>query len=137
MNYDIREDILRKIETLPHICPHCEADYSNPRRKRKSPFRGFRTGFGKVSQLLSKELFNSLPQGDDTKKLVAFSDSREDAAKLAKDIEEEHYSALLKEVIIHNLTDDLQFDNDVLIALETDNLTEQNRYRVRPIMANR
>ncbi|HBT86177.1 MAG TPA: hypothetical protein DEB12_09790 [Porphyromonadaceae bacterium] len=127
VNYDIREDILRKIETLPHICPHCEADYSNPRRKRKSPFRGFRTGFGKVSQLLSKELFNSLPQGDDTKKLVAFSDSREDAAKLAKDIEEEHYSALLKEVIIHNLTDDLQFDNDVLIALETDNLTEQNR----------
>lgn len=127
VNYNVREDILRKIETLPHICPHCKADYSNPRRKRKSPFRGFRTGFGKVSQLLSKELFNSLPQGDDTKKLVAFSDSREDAAKLAKNIEEEHYSALLKEVIIHNLTEDLQFDNDVIIALETNNLTEQDR----------
>jgi hypothetical protein len=59
-------------------------DYSNPNRKRQSPFRGFRTGFGKATQILSKELFDSLPEGERTKKLVAFSDSREDAAKLAK-----------------------------------------------------
>jgi hypothetical protein len=72
VNYEnIRDEVLRNLETLPNICPHCEADYSHPSKKRHSPFRGFRTGFGKVSQLLSKELFNSLPQGDDTKKLVA------------------------------------------------------------------
>jgi len=129
VNYNIREDAIRKLEALPHICPHCEADYSNPNRKRKSPFRGFRTGFGKVSQILSKELFSSLPQGDDTRKLVAFSDSREDAAKLSKNIEEEHYNALLKEVIIHNLTNDLQFDNDVITALETNNQIEKDRLK--------
>lgn len=126
VDYNVREDVLKKLDALPHICPHCESDYSNPNKKRKSPFRGFRTGFGKVSQLLSKELFNSLPQGDETKKLVAFSDSREDAAKLAKNIEEEHYNTLLKEVIIHNLTNDLQFDNDVIAALENNNQAEQD-----------
>ncbi|MBK6699248.1 MAG: hypothetical protein IPG55_04975 [Saprospiraceae bacterium] len=131
VNYNnIKEEVLRNLETLPNICPHCEADYSHPSKKRHSPFRGFRTGFGKVSQLLSKELFNSLPKGDATKKLVAFSDSREDAAKLAKNIEEEHYSALLKEVIIHNLTNDLQLINDILIALGNGN---EQQYENEPI----
>src|SRR5690606_6641155 len=100
---------------------HCEADYSHPMKKKQSPFRGFRTGFGKVTQILSKELFDALPKDEKNRKLVAFSDSREDAAKLAKNIEEEHYNSLLKEVVIHNITNDLQYDNDVLIALKTDN----------------
>lgn len=130
VNYDVKEDSIKNLDALPHICPHCEADYSNPQKKRHSPFRGFRTGFGKVSQLLSKELFNQLPKGEKSKKLVAFSDSREDAAKLAKNIEEEHYLTLLKEVIIHNLTDDLQLVNDILAAL--DNNREQ-QYEDKPI----
>ena len=103
---------------LPPVCPHCDSDYSHPDKSRKSPFRGFRTGFGKISQILSKELFEELPKGKDNKKLVAFSDSREDAAVLAKNIEEEHYQALLKDVIIHNMTNELQFENDVITALE-------------------
>lgn len=44
------------IGALPSICPCCSADYSK-RKTRKSPIRWFRTGFSKVSQLLSKELF--------------------------------------------------------------------------------
>lgn len=130
VNYDIQEDTLRNLDALPNICPHCEADYSNPKKKRHSPFRGFRTGFGKVSQLLSKELFNLLPQGERPKKLVAFSDSREDAAKLSKNIEEEHYLTLLKEVIIYNLTNDLQIVNDILIALDNNN---EQQYEKEPI----
>ena len=41
---------------LPASCPNCAADYSY-RIFRKSPVRSFRTGFSRVSQLLSKELF--------------------------------------------------------------------------------
>src|SRR5262249_34196478 len=41
---------------LPAECPRCGADYSR-RKIRKSPIRGFRTGFSKLTQLLSKELF--------------------------------------------------------------------------------
>jgi len=114
---------------LPHICPHCEADYSHPMKKKQSPFRAFRTGFGKVNQILSKELFEALPEGDKTKKLVAFSDSREDAAKLAKNIEEEHYNSLLKEVVIHNITDILQHENEIISALESNNQDLINKFQ--------
>ncbi|MDD4411796.1 MAG: DEAD/DEAH box helicase [Bacilli bacterium] len=110
--------IAKRVDALPPVCPHCESDYSHPLKARKSPFRGFRTGFGKISQILSKELFEELPEGENSKKLVAFTDSREDAAVLSKNIEEEHYQALLKEIIIHNVTNELQFENDVLLALE-------------------
>ncbi len=51
------------------------------------PIRGFRTGFSKVSQLLSKELFYQLPDTEDSRKLVVFSDSREDAASISNGIE--------------------------------------------------
>jgi len=69
--------------------PRCGSDYSR-RKYRKSPVRGFRTGFSKLSQLLAKELFYSLPEGD-ARKLVVFSDSREDAAAIANGMERTHY----------------------------------------------
>lgn len=112
------EQLAMRISSLPCTCPHCKADYSHPQKSKKSPFRGFRTGFGKVSQILSKELFEELPQEEDFKKLVAFSDSREDAAKLAKNIAEEHYNALVREVLIDNVKNDLQRDTEILQILE-------------------
>lgn len=120
---------VKSIGALPCTCPQCKSDYSKfaPNKKKFSPFRGFRTGFGKVSQILSKELFADLPQGENTKKLVAFSDSREDAAKLAKNIEEEHYNALVREVLIHNITNELQFDNEVISAVENNVMPEITR----------
>lgn len=82
--------------TLPSVCPSCAADYS--KRLRHSPIRAFRTGFSKVSQLLAKELFYQLPEGDD-RKLVVFSDSREDAATISNGIERLHYRDLLREAM--------------------------------------
>lgn len=120
---------VKSVGALPCTCPQCKSDYSKfaPNKKKFSPFRGFRTGFGKVSQILSKELFADLPQGENTKKLVAFSDSREDAAKLAKNIEEEHYNALVREVLIHNITNELQIDNDIINSIELNDLDEIQR----------
>lgn len=86
---------------LPACCPHCAADYSR-RLYRTSPIRGFRTGFSRVSQLLSKELFYSLPEGE-TRKLVVFSDSREDAASISNGIERTHYLDLVREAMYDEL----------------------------------
>ena len=90
-----------KIGALPSMCPLCAADYTR-RMVRKSPIRGFRTGFSKVSQLLSKEMFYFLPEG--SKKLVIFSDSRQDAAELANGIERSHYLDLIREVMYNELS---------------------------------
>lgn len=132
-NQDIKQidetDKVRSVGALPCTCPHCKSDYSKyaPKKKKFSPYRGFRTGFGKMSQILSKELFAELPAGDSTRKLVAFSDSREDAAKLAKNIEEEHYMSLVREVLIHNITNELQFDSEVINAIENNIVAERTR----------
>ncbi len=101
-----------KMGALPSICPCCASDYSR-REFRKSPIRGFRTGFSKVSQLLSKEVFYQLPK--DERKLVVFSDSREDAASIANGIERSHYLDLVRESLYDELS---------LIALGQTNLLE-------------
>lgn len=93
---------------VPYCCAKCGTDYSwrfrikNSQRRegRLSPIRSFRTGFGKTSQLLATELTAALKvQGGDGK-LVAFSDSREDAAKLALDVEVQHQTDLRREILI-------------------------------------
>ena len=90
-----------KFSALPSVCPLCAADYSR-RKIRKSPIRGFRTGFSKVSQLLSKEMFYFLPKN--SRKLVIFSDSRQDAAELANGIERSHYFDLVREAMYDELS---------------------------------
>ncbi len=90
-------------KALPSVCPCCAADYSHPKKKKQSPIRGFRTGFSKVSQLLSKEIFYQLPESTDSRKLVVFSDSREDAASISNGIERSHYDDLVREAIFDEL----------------------------------
>lgn len=84
---------------LPCTCPACASSYVKG-RSRTSPLRGFRSGFGKTAQILSKELFYQLPDQADRRKLVLFSDSREDAAKLANNIEREHFTDMVREALI-------------------------------------
>jgi Lhr-like helicase len=88
---------------LPSICPCCSADYSHPKKKNKSPIGWFRTGFSKVSQLLSKELFYQLPEDEESRKLVVFSDSRENAASISNGIERSHYDDLVREALFDEL----------------------------------
>jgi DEAD/DEAH box helicase domain-containing protein len=101
---------------LPALCPACGSDYSR-RRYRKSPARGFRTGFSKLSQLLAKELFYSLPEGD-ARKLVVFSDSREDAAAIANGMERTHYLDLVREAMYDELSTAVMGEGSLLDDLE-------------------
>ena len=88
---------------LPATCPSCGENYSR-RLYRKSPLRGFRTGFSKLTQLLSKELFYLIADdAHDERKLVLFSDSREEAASLANGVERSHYLDLLREALYDEL----------------------------------
>ena len=92
-----------QFSALPSTCPSCGENYGR-RKNRKSPLRGFRTGFSKLTQLLSKELFY-LVSGEpgDKRKLVLFSDSREEAASLANGVERSHYLDLLREALYDEL----------------------------------
>ncbi|NKN12302.1 DEAD/DEAH box helicase [Rhizobium laguerreae] len=97
---------------VPYCCAKCGTDYSgryrqaNSKRRegRLSPIRSFRTGFGKTSQLLATELVAALKSQGGDGKLVAFSDSREDAATLVLDVEVQHQRDLRREILISAAT---------------------------------
>jgi len=103
---------------LPLVCPACGENYAY--RKKNSPIRTFRTGFTKVSQIMSKELFLQLldnQSSSDPIKLVIFSDSREDAASLANDIERYHYSELVRDIVYNYLYKDCTSEAKILDSL--------------------
>ena len=108
---------------LPSICACCAADHT--RRRRRSPVRGFRTGFSKVSQVLTKELFYRLPESTG-RKIVVFSDSREDAAQISNGVERNHYFDLLREAVVDELR---------LLTIGEAQLLEDIRNSTRPFRA--
>ncbi|EAO5845201.1 DEAD/DEAH box helicase [Salmonella enterica subsp. enterica] len=86
----------------PFCCPNCGIDYSSrPATNRaRTPIRAFRTGVTKSSQLVATELFELLHAiGADAKSIV-FSDSRQDAASMALEIERLHLRDLRREILV-------------------------------------
>jgi len=102
---------------LPSVCAHCGQDYSDPHKKIKSPINNFRTGFSKVSQLLTKELFLQFPQ--QAQKMVVFSDSREEAASISAGIEKSHYADVFREMLVHELHSSIGQENTVVESLDS------------------
>lgn len=89
---------------VPYECPACGSDYYwRDAPLRLSPIRNFRAGFAKTTQLLATELFDLLRLRQREPKLVAFSDSRQDAARAALDIERRHHEDLRREVVVESL----------------------------------
>lgn len=103
VNTEIRRGKRKALKAFPAVCPCCGEDCTK-RMRKKSPLRTFRTGFTKVSQVFAKELFYQLPsKAENDRKLVVFSDSREDAARIANDIERYHYSDMVRDALYSEL----------------------------------
>lgn len=91
-------------KAYPSHCPRCDADWSG--RDIGSPIRTMRTGFQKIAQVLADSLLRQLaPPGAKGRKLVVFSDSRQDAAKLSAGIRFAHYRDALRQAIAESLRD--------------------------------
>jgi hypothetical protein len=89
--------------SMPTKCSRCDADYSR-RRTFKTPLRSHRTGFQKACQVLASATLREMSSTDAgasaSRKLVIFSDSRQDAAKLAAGIERDHYRDMARLAMI-------------------------------------
>jgi len=97
----------------PAICPHCEADWSG--LASGAPVRTQRTGFQKSAQVLSDALLREIappqvtdvsPTEDSHRKLVLFSDSRQDAAKLSVGIAKSHWLDSLRQAFVDSMITD-------------------------------
>ena len=88
-------------EAYPARCPRCDVDCAR-RTVVRSPVRTQRTGFQKIAQVLSDGLLRYLAQPplSAERKLVVFSDSRQDAAKLSAGMRFSHYRDALRQALM-------------------------------------
>ncbi len=115
---------------MPTKCARCDADYRY-KKTFKSPLRNHRTGFQKATQVLATSLFREMlsdaPTTDaiTSRKLVIFSDSRQDAAKLAAGMERDHFRDMVRVALIQSYRqywDDLAAYLRVMFAGNSANL---------------
>ena len=85
---------------LPTKCPHCESDWGQ-RTTIRSPIREHGSGFQRIMQILGDTIVRTMPEKE--RKLVLFSDSRLDAAKLSTGIKIAHYRDTLRQVAFQAL----------------------------------
>lgn len=100
-------DKAKRQPAYPTRCPRCDADYRY-RDNNPTPLRNHRTGFSKACQVLAGGLNREMPEGilqKSSRKLVIFSDSRQDAAKLAAGMERDHYRDLVRMALIQSLNE--------------------------------
>ncbi|MDJ0412832.1 DEAD/DEAH box helicase [Rhodococcus opacus] len=97
----------------PTRCAACGVDWEieygqngvlpqNSSDRLRSPVRGLRTGFEKINQVLVGEMLNTLDAKQ--RRLIVFSDSRQDAAKLAAGIGIRHYQDLVRALFVEQLS---------------------------------
>ncbi|WP_060894016.1 DEAD/DEAH box helicase [Streptomyces europaeiscabiei] len=102
---------LEQLPAGPTQCPACGDDWEMPRipsgvlsladrRRMRTPVRPMRTGFEKINQVLTTSVLSALDQ----KKAVVFSDSRQDAAKIAAGLGLRHYQDLLRLLLAEQVT---------------------------------
>ena len=127
-------------KATPCVCPACGVNHSKWKqtavKSKISSIRGFRTGFAKSSQMFAKELMYQLPAGENEKenpnrKLVVFSDSREDSAQVANGIERNHYIDLLRELLIRELNSRLIIKLEILNAFRAKDEDRIEEFRIQ------
>lgn len=99
-----------QVAALPEVCPCCLSDRKdqNSRNENRrayfsgvvqSPIRGLRTGLNITTQLIADRAMHSTGDGVDAEKMIAFTDSRDDAADLAAGLELNHFRDLVRQLV--------------------------------------
>lgn len=111
------------LSPFPTRCPCCGADwerrYSSSKELRPitdplrltSPVRTMRTGFEKINQVLADELAEQLDAEE--RKLIIFTDSRQDAAKLSAGMALRHYQDLVRLLALEELRTSAASEEDL------------------------
>ena len=107
-------DASARIPAIPTRCPNCNDHWertwvgfnqgqalpvTSPRRMR-TPIWHMRTTADRVSQVLTEELLHRLYGESSAQRLIAFTDSRQDAAKLAGGLDAAHYKDTVRQLVV-------------------------------------
>ena len=100
----------QQVAALPEVCPCCSSsrrDQNSRKENRRaffsgvvqSPIRGLRTGLNITTQLIADRAMYSSGDGLEAEKMIAFTDSRDDAADLAAGLELNHFRDLVRQIV--------------------------------------
>ena len=114
-----------QINPQPIFCPSCGDDSERPRvgntirdvedrQRTRSSIRSMGMGFEKANQVVGDQLLRHM---GDNRKLVLFSDSRLDAAKLSAGLEVSHYRDLVRQLLVSKVLDGVDSAARVELAL--------------------
>ena len=103
---DIKPD---QVPALPTSCPNCGDNRDNKKgsitsaNRMRSPLWRARVTPNRVSQILTERLLDSIYPSEKDRKIVVFSDSRQDAAKLSAEIDMAHYRDSVRQIVVGSL----------------------------------
>jgi DEAD/DEAH box helicase domain-containing protein len=86
------------MKALPSQCPCCAQNY-HYKAQRTSPFRHFSTPHNKTAQVLTTQLLKEISSDVNERKLIVFSDSRNAAAKLSAQLEQDNYWDSMRKIV--------------------------------------
>jgi hypothetical protein len=113
-------------QSYPSRCPRCDTNWA--RRDIGSPVRTQRTGFQKLAQVLSDVLLREVGQDNPSgRKLVVFSDSRQDAAKLSAGMRFSHYRDSVRQALAAALASQGAGPLAFIAQLQGQNLTPEQQ----------
>ena len=116
-----RQGNTRGIPALPTRCPNCDDSWerTGPRvatgpggqlrqqglpvtssRRMRTPLWSMRTSADRTAQVLAEELLYRLYRDPAQQKLIAFSDSRQDAARLAGGLDASHFRDTVRQLVL-------------------------------------
>ncbi|WP_330848769.1 DEAD/DEAH box helicase [Aurantiacibacter sp. MUD11] len=104
---------LDSVAGLPECCPRCESEkkWFNSQDLEgfysgtvQTPIRGLRTGLNATTQLVADRSAVAISADGSPEKMIAFTDSRDDAADLAAGLELYHFRDLVRQLVQSSMT---------------------------------
>lgn len=129
----VSPDDRRRVQGIPFYCPGCDEERrawirgggqlpSTSPGANRSPIRTMGVGYSRSAQVISSAIFRRV--GPEQRKLVLFSDSRQDAAKGGPDLARNHYSDVLRTELVGALRTRPNLELAKAAATAEDNSTE-------------
>ena len=105
---------------IPEKCPSCESRRSQKQVLKNffagnfvhSPIRGMRTGLHLTTQIIAGRIAAKLGTERQAAQMIAFTDSRDDAANVAAGLDLNHFRDLLRQLVFRSLHPRTQFSLD-------------------------
>ena len=126
-----------RVPALPDRCPNCGRQDPNRDTRLfysgivRSPVRGSRSGFARVTQVIVDELLRRLSDGGEQAKTLVFTDSRDDAARTSAGIALNHHRNTVRQAVYQIAQASLPVPDLMRAAAQGDELSADQEAMVK------